>query len=175
MNHQRHFDMEVISKEIVTYILVSGYITEDNSLPALFEYRPPVVIDTKNVEMVNSCGLRDWIDWHQKIKGSIYWVRCSPAIISLANEVSTILDSGTLINFHIPYFCEICKASKNILVSPHEAQKKHFDAPICDGCRNPLEPDEPLAYYLSFMANVKVGDLPADIATSIEKLMARHP
>ena len=87
------FTAGVHHREDVTFIKLSGVIDEDNELDHLTEKIPggTAVIDLGEVERINSCGVRDWVNWLGKIetaKTDVVLVECSPAIVAQINLVN---------------------------------------------------------------------------------------
>src|SRR5207244_683541 len=56
----------------VSYVKLGGVIDEDNELGELVEKIPngTAVIDLGEIERINSCGVRDWVNWLTKLEGN---------------------------------------------------------------------------------------------------------
>ena len=59
------FQASVHNREDVTYVKLSGVIDEDNELASLSDKigSGTAVIDVSEIERINSCGVRDWVNW----------------------------------------------------------------------------------------------------------------
>ena len=59
------FQASVHRKEDVSYVKISGVIDEDNELPSLTEKLTTgtAIIDLSEIDRINSCGVRDWVNW----------------------------------------------------------------------------------------------------------------
>src|SRR5215467_11517991 len=93
------FQAAVHQREGFAYAKLGGVIDEDNELAELTERIPAgtVVIDLGEIERINSCGVRDWVNWLTRIEkaGSrVVLVECSPAIVSQINLVNNFTGSG---------------------------------------------------------------------------------
>ncbi|MDY0001703.1 MAG: hypothetical protein RBU30_10440, partial [Polyangia bacterium] len=103
------FNADVSQREDVTYIKLSGVIDEDNELAALTERvgSGTTVIDLAEIERINSCGVRDWVNWlgkSEKKGADIIMVECSPAIVAQINLVNNFVGKGAVKSFYAPYF-----------------------------------------------------------------------
>src|SRR5262249_58920428 len=90
-----------------------GVSDEDNELTDLTDRIPAgtTVIDLGEIERINSCGVRDWVNWLTKVEkggGRVVLVECSPAIVSQINLVNNFTGQGVVKSFFAPYFCPNC-------------------------------------------------------------------
>src|SRR5258708_2978372 len=119
------FQAAVHQKNDGTYVKLGGVIDEDNELTDLTERIPSgtCVIDLAEIERINSCGVRDWVNWLTKVEkggAKIVLVECSPAIVSQINLVNNFTGSGVVKSFFAPYFCTNCDREKVLLVETSE-------------------------------------------------------
>ncbi len=99
----------------------SGVIDEDNDLGSLADKlgQGTAVIDVSEIERINSCGVRDWVNWLGKAEkngASFVLVECSPAIVAQINLVNNFTGQGVVKSFYAPYFCPNCDIEKALLV-----------------------------------------------------------
>ena len=81
------------------------------------------VIDVSEIERINSCGVRDWVNWLGKVEkggAKIVLVECSPAIVAQINLVNNFTGSGVVKSFYAPYFCPNCDLEKVLLVETRD-------------------------------------------------------
>src|ERR1700757_3131267 len=64
------FQASVQQRDDVTYVKLSGVIDEDNELGTLADKlgTGTAVIDVSEIERINSCGVRDWVNWLEKVR-----------------------------------------------------------------------------------------------------------
>ena len=77
------------------------------------------MIDLGEIERINSCGVRDWVNWLSKLEVNgtrSVLVECSPAIVAQINLVNNFTGSGVVKSFYVPYFCPECDEEKVLLV-----------------------------------------------------------
>jgi len=171
------FHAALHQRDDVTYVKMGGVIDEDNELGDLIERiaAGTVVIDLGEVERINSCGVRDWVNWLTKVEkgGSrVVLVECSPAIVSQINLVNNFTGSGVVKSFFAPYFCPNCDREKVLLVEAAEMGPSPHRAPICrcDECDGVMEFDDMEDSYFAFLGTAKRMAEPAKIAAVVSEL-----
>lgn len=149
-------------RDDVTFIKLSGVIDEDNELADLIDKIPQgtAVIDLGEVERINSCGVRDWVNWLGKIETnstSVVLVECSPAIVAQINLVNNFTGTGIVKSFYVPYFCPECDEEKVLLVESADMGPPPHEPPTCrcDECDLVMDFDDMPDSYFAFLANQK--------------------
>jgi anti-anti-sigma regulatory factor len=162
-NMNPKFQASVQTREDVTYVKLSGVIDEDNELGTLADKLGggTAVIDVSEIERINSCGVRDWVNWLGKAEkggAKIVMVECSPAIVAQINLVNNFTGNGVVKSFYAPYFCPNCDLEKVLLVETRDmAGQTPFKAPSCrcDECDGPMDFDDMEESYFAFLGNAK--------------------
>jgi len=159
----------------ITWVILGGVIDEDNELGALNDQidSPDVVIDVGGVERINSCGVRDWVNWLGGIESRpsrVVLVRCSPAIVAQINLVSNFAGGSFVKSFYIPYFCSECDQEKVMLSEAAELGEAPHQPPVCrcDECDLVMEFDDMADSYFAFLAHQPAGT-PIDLAGVIAR------
>lgn len=99
--------------EDVVFVKLGGVIDEDNTLARTTKKLAgrTVVLDLAEVKRINSCGVRDWVNWlsdlHAKGK-TVILMRCSPCIVTQLNLVNNFVGSAMVRSFFAPYYCAHC-------------------------------------------------------------------
>ena len=65
------------------------------------------VEDLGEVERINSCGVRDWVNWLSQIEANnvkVVLVECSPAIVAQINLVNNFTGSGAVDGYALNQF-----------------------------------------------------------------------
>jgi anti-anti-sigma factor len=171
------FHAAVHQRDDVTYVKMGGIIDEDNELTELTERisAGTVVIDLAEIERINSCGVRDWVNWLTRVEkggGRVVLVECSPAIVSQINLVNNFTGQGVVKSFFAPYFCPNCDREKVLLVEASEMGPTPNRAPICrcDECDGVMEFDDMEDSYFAFLGTAKRVAEPARIAAVVSEL-----
>jgi anti-anti-sigma regulatory factor len=157
------FQAVVHNREDVTYVKLAGVIDEDNELGGLGDKlgTGTAVIDVSEIERINSCGVRDWVNWLGKAEkqgAKVILVECSPAIVAQINLVNNFTGQGVVKSFYAPYFCPNCDLEKVLLVETRDvAGASPFKAPSCrcDECDGPMDFDDMEESYFAFLSNAK--------------------
>ncbi len=163
-------DLQMNIKEIadITYIRFAGRLTENNDLPMLMKYKPTVVINTRELRQVNSCGLRDWEDWLGQIKSDIYLIELSPCMIEQANISQRVLGDATVISLFVPLFCPECDYDEDELIDASQVSTELTLHHLCPKCGQEMDFSEPLALYFSFSTRSKLGTDNAKLLSIIQ-------
>ncbi|HVV85350.1 MAG TPA: STAS domain-containing protein [Kofleriaceae bacterium] len=156
------FQATVSHRDDVSYVKLAGVIDEDNELPGLVEKIPAgtAVIDLAEVERINSCGVRDWVNWLGRLETQrtrIVLVSCSPAIVAQINLVNNFTGAGTVKSFFVPYFCPECDQEKLLLAETSEMGPAPHEPPICrcDECDRVMDFDDLADSYFAFLSSQK--------------------
>jgi anti-anti-sigma regulatory factor len=156
------FTAAVHHRDDVTFVKVSGVIDEDNELTDLVDKIPggTSVIDLGEVERINSCGVRDWVNWLGKIeanKTDVILVECSPAIVAQINLVNNFTGNGVVKSFYVPYFCPECDEEKVLLCEAADMGPPPHEPPTCrcDECDLVMDFDDMPDSYFAFLSNQK--------------------
>lgn len=123
-----------------------------------------MVIDLGGVTHMNSCGIRKWILFLERIqtKTNLVFSLINEVVIEQACITMNILGKpGTPIqSFVVPYYCQHCKASENKVLRRSDVQKTgHGVKPPtyrCHRCSSALEIDAIEKEYFNFLNHSKV-------------------
>jgi anti-anti-sigma regulatory factor len=173
------FNVEVTQRDDVTYIKLSGVVDEDNELASLVDRvgAGTTVIDLAEIERINSCGVRDWVNWLTKMekKGArVIMVECSPAIVAQINLVNNFVGDGAVKSFYAPYFCPSCDLEKVLLVELDEmAGQDKPKAPVCrcDECDGVMDFDDMEESYFAFIQTTKLAEFSSEVRTVMAELV----
>lgn len=156
------FQAAVHHRDDISYVKLSGVIDEDNELADLVDKIPPgtAVIDLGEIERINSCGVRDWVNWLGKLEANttkVVLVECSPAIVAQINLVNNFTGSGVVKSFYVPYFCPECDEEKVLLVEAADMGPPPHEPPTCrcDECDLVMDFDDMPDSYFAFLSNQK--------------------
>ncbi len=156
------FQSAVQHRGDVSYVKLGGVIDEDNELGELVEKIPngTAVIDLGEIERINSCGVRDWVNWLSKLETNgtrSVLVECSPAIVAQINLVNNFTGNGVVKSFYVPYFCPECDEEKVLLVEAGDMGPPPHEPPTCrcDECDLVMDFDDMPDSYFAFLSNQK--------------------
>src|SRR5258706_883666 len=154
------FQASVQQRGDVSYVKLGGVIDEDNELGDLVDKIPSgtAVIDLGEIERINSCGVRDWVNWLSKLESNgtrSVLVECSPAIVAQINLVNNFTGNGVVKSFYVPYFCPECDEEKVLLVEAADMGPPPHEPPTCrrDECDLVMDFDDMPDSYFAFLSN----------------------
>ncbi len=173
------FQASVHHRDDVTYVKLTGVIDEDNELTDLSDQIPPgtAVIDLGEIDRINSCGVRDWVNWLGRIEKAdtnVVLVECSPAIVAQINLVNNFTGNGLVKSFYVPYFCPECDEEKVLLVETADMGPPPHEPPTCrcDECDLVMDFDDMPDSYFAFLASQKHVTEPEHINKVISEFNA---
>jgi len=70
-----------------------------------------MTLDLKNITMLNSLGLRSWVQWVARLQhlNSLQLANCPNAVVHQMNILDGFLPLGAVIkSIEVPYYCETC-------------------------------------------------------------------
>jgi hypothetical protein len=129
--------------------------------------RGSLVFDLGEVRRINSCGVREWVNFVRDLTGTggaadgpsavtsdLTFVACSPAIVTQLNMIYNFRGSAKVRSFLAPYVCTSCdhEEEKLLDVAVHFAGRARQPPQFrCDRCSAPMEFDDLPERYLSFL------------------------
>lgn len=147
------------NKQIVEDQLIvdfKGQIDEDADFKELEQLaQSKITFDFNQVEMINSCGIREWIKFLDKVpeKTRIVYRQCPQIIIEQINMVHGFFRKGSSIeSLYAPYFCENCEHESKELVSFEQIKNKKAPKIPCPKCGHEfMDFDAIEAQYFGFV------------------------
>lgn len=135
-----------------------GSIDEDADFKELIGLEQKTIsFDFDKVSMINSCGIREWIKFIEKIPESTHIVynNCPQIIIEQINMVHGFFRKGASINsFYAPYFCEKCDKENKVHLKAEQVKNRKAPKMECPKCGEEMDFDAIEAQYFSFLGKV---------------------
>lgn len=138
-------------------ILLEGTISESTDFRTLAELPSDTLsLDLANVEQINSCGVREWINFVNVLKASgkrVELHRCSPAIVRQLNMISNFKGDGKVRSVLAPYYCENCDHEMTVVldVTDPDTPPEIAETITCPECGEEMEFDDLPDSYLEFL------------------------
>ena len=116
-----------------------------------------VVFNLAEVRRINSCGVREWVNFVRDLPGvtDLVFTNCSPAIVTQLNMIYNFRGPAKIRSFYAPYVCDVCNKEEEKLL---EMQTHFPDRDISKvpefRCGKPdcaLEFDDIPERYLAFL------------------------
>lgn len=131
---------------------LSGQIDEDFVPDTILKNtRKSMIINFQAINMINSCGVREWINLLEKISGSkILYQECPQIVIEQINMVHGFInENSTVESFFAPYYSE--KNDKVVKILLQSSQVINSKAPKIEVDSEELEFDAIEAQYFQFL------------------------
>ena len=100
---------------------LKGSIDEDaNFAGSEFGSASQITLDLQEVKAINSCGIREWINWIRTADANaqITFKNCPKVIVDQINMVAGFLpEKAKVESFYVPYYCESSGNEKMVLFS----------------------------------------------------------
>ncbi|HEY8210812.1 MAG TPA: hypothetical protein VIG99_25185 [Myxococcaceae bacterium] len=158
---------------------LAGVINEDNLLEERLTATKGkgVLIDLANVERINSCGVRDWIRFAQRLEAAgnnLYLLRCSPVVVAQLNMVRNFCgEKGQVLSFQAPYFCPNCDEERTETFPAAQVAVGTSPDAVCPTCKGPMEFDDLPDLYFGFAKIHGSRAVPPEIQTAMENFRSR--
>ncbi len=135
-----------------------GAIDEDADFEELIGLEQKTInFDFDKLTMINSCGIREWIKFLEKIpeKTHIVYNSCPKIIIEQINMVHGFFRKGASINsFYAPYYCEKCGKENKVHLKSEQVSNRKAPKTECPNCGEAMDFDAIEAQYFSFLGKV---------------------
>lgn len=140
---------------------LAGVLGEDHDLDLFVERVAgrKTLINLAGVERVSSTGTREWVNWLASLASrgvQPELVACSPAFVAQLNRVKELAGHGIVKSILVPYHCETCERTKDLLVNVSElGGRPRAPRCRCEGCGDVMTFVDASGDYFAFVAELK--------------------
>ena len=136
--------------------ILQGEINEDLLIEELIGHKADVIkINFENVEMINSCGVREWIKFVEAVSNDgakVEYFNCPQIVVQQVNMVTGFVpNGGSVETFYAPYFCEECENEETLLLKTTDLSGRTAPEMKCSKCGEESEIDAMEDVYLNFV------------------------
>lgn len=145
----------------VDHIFLSGKINEDAEVALghiLGSISSSVVFNFAGVKMINSCGVRAWINFIREAQKSreIAFRECTPEIVGQINMIPNFAGNAKIESVYADYACTKCSNSKWRIFTqgvdlPTSTSDLKLSLMKCDKCGAPMEMEEIEEEFFGFV------------------------
>ena len=133
-------------------LVLQGVLDENADLKSLPPHAQWDCVNFKDVQRINSCGVRDWVLLLQARAGQpLAYEACPIAIVRQINSVPEFSKGIVIRSLFAPYFCEACDEERLILIDPATVQNRQPPAVPCATCKAPLKFDAIPNQFFQFL------------------------
>lgn len=143
--------IQVTNDQGRTVVMLTGIIDEDAKFEALLQYRVPLIFNFRGVSAINSCGVRNWVNFIKTIADrQVYYVECPPLVVKQMNMIPSFVGHAQVFSVHVPYVCDNCDHEKLILLTSDQF-KNAAQTLKCEKCgQTEMEFDGHPQQYFAF-------------------------
>lgn len=151
------FKYDVVEQGAVKKVLLKGVVDEDTAFDPLLRMGSPLVLNFKDVASINSCGIRNWVNFLKELGATkIVYEECPPLIVRQLNMVPSFAGNATVASVYVPYVCDNCEAEKTLLIGSDKFQNrkelKISETIPCESCKEgEMELDGHPQQYFAFI------------------------
>jgi hypothetical protein len=110
------FKFETAMKGNSKIVVLRGIIDEDTTFIELENLGKNLIFNWKEITSINSCGVRNWVNYLKDLTGSeIAYEECPPLIVRQMNMIPSFMGPAQVQSVYAPYVCENCEVEKLIL------------------------------------------------------------
>ena len=144
--------------EVVTY---TGPINEEAEVHlnrVLESLGPKVKINFKQVSMVNSCGVRSWVNFMRdaEVDREITYRECTSEIVMQINMIPSFRGKSDIESVYGSYSCDSCNTNQDILFESGKnmpsSEDDEIEPPKCQQCGEEMEMEELEEEFFAFVA-----------------------
>ncbi|WP_127716668.1 hypothetical protein [Halobacteriovorax sp. HLS] len=137
-------------------VLFKGPIDEDSNFDEISKITgTTVTFDFNEVTLINSCGIREWVNFIEKLDSSttFSYINCRQIVIEQINMVKGFIREGARVDsFYAPYYCEGCDQEFKIHLKYTDVTNQEAPSVKCTNCEDTeLEFDAIEAQYFQFI------------------------
>lgn len=142
--------------ESSTRIALSGELSEESDFSVMLgQARRTMVLDLGSVARVNSCGIREWLEFVRAVEAKnvdLVLECCPPGIVAQLNMISNFTGMrGSVRSVFAPYYCNGCDGEHQVLIDlPKSGEVELDEGPPCPVCGSLMEFEDIPETYLQF-------------------------
>ncbi len=161
------FSFKIESAPTQEIILLGGIIDGDANFSKITPKKSSqLIIDLKDVELLNSLGLRNWVQWVKTLDqypSGIYLRNCPNVVVHQMNVLNGFMPLQAIVeSIVIPFLCESCNTESNYLAVRGRDYKEAMDgepahilmafSKKCENCGENAEADIIPSKYFQFLS-----------------------
>jgi anti-anti-sigma regulatory factor len=153
---QKSIEIDVVTCDGGSEFILKGEINEDLLIEDLITHKSELIkINFEDVEMINSCGVREWIKFVEAVSNTgskVQYFNCPQIVVQQVNMVTGFVpNNGTVETFYAPYFCDECENEDKALLKSGELTGRTAPEITCTKCGEVSEIDAMEDIYLNFI------------------------
>jgi len=112
-----------------------------------------VRLDLSDIERINSCGVREWVNFMRAIPAqlNVQLERCSPPMVSQINMIANFVGTARVASVEAPFVCGACGHEEDVLLSVEAGTVPSVTEQRCSKCGDATELDDFEESYFGFL------------------------
>ncbi len=136
-----------------------GELTEDSEFGNLHErLRRQVDFNLSQVSRINSCGVREWIRFMNRLQGKeVRFQECSVSMVDQMNMISNFRGAARIDSFFAPFICPTCQREQEVLLRTDQVKTQKtlvIPSVTCEVDGTELQFDDLEDVYFSFLSDM---------------------
>lgn len=155
------FTYELEENNSVLEVKLIGKIDESSDFSKInVDKYNEIIINFDSVKIINSCGIREWITFLDKLdQKSITYRQCPKIIVDQMSSINGFIPQNTKVeSIYLPYYCEKCDIEASVLYKVSDICQNndiHIPTQKCSECNSEMEFDEIKDIYFLFLKRSK--------------------
>lgn len=150
------FKFEQTLRDNKKVVLLSGMIDEDTALEEILKLGSPLVFNFKGITAINSCGVRNWVNFLKSFgDANAAFEECPPTIVKQMNMIPSFTAGAKITSVYVPYTCDRCEKEAMVLIDTSQFSKGKTpvtESMPCKECKQgELELDGHPTQYFAFI------------------------
>ena len=153
---EEQFKVTISNEEGKTVVNLIGVIDEDAKFDEISGQSGTIVINFKEISGINSCGVRNWVNFIKTLSGQeVHYANCPPTVVKQMNMIPSFVAHAKVDSVFVPYVCDNCDNEKLELVSVDKFGSVQ-EVMKCEKCgQEELELDGHPQQYFAFGAQLQ--------------------
>lgn len=111
------FRAEITTNAGYKIVTLKGVIDEDAAFDNIKKAGGPYVFNFRELQSINSCGIRSWVNFLKEIAGEkVFYEECPPLVVRQLNMVPSFLGHAQVLSVYLPYVCDSTEAEQLVLL-----------------------------------------------------------
>jgi hypothetical protein len=148
------FKFETVIKGDNKVVVLRGMIDEDTTFTEMANLGKSLTFNWKGVTSINSCGVRNWVNFIKDLTGyTIHYEECPPLIVRQMNMIPSFVANASVVSVYAPYVCSSCENEQLVLIPAAKFTDVDalMEAKECESCKKgELELDGHPQQYFAF-------------------------
>jgi hypothetical protein len=152
----RGMQWEIDAQGEKTRVAIVGAVDEDADFGALTRNLngtgSKLVFDLERLTRINSCGVREWVNFIRGLKSTIELEKCSPPFVAQMNMITNFVGGAKVRSIVAQFVCQNCGHEQSVVFDVASKMVPDLSTRKCEKCgQTTLEFDDVPESYFAFL------------------------